>query len=439
MTTADRASSSDAVVVGGGPAGAAAAITLARAGREVVLVDKATFPATSAAATGSPTGALAAARGARPRPDAVAVVAAGRRRRRPLAVGPPVELPAPPRPGTYAAVARRADLDARLRSTSPAPPGVKVHDGHACSSAPTEDGRVVLDVEVPASASHGRYAVGADGMWSPLRKPSAPPSRATSASGTPSASTSPASPPRPPRPVRVVRARPAARATPGRSRCPTGGPTSASASSRGGKVDRVQDMKRAVARPARPPAHPGGARPDADAEAPHKAWPIPARVDTAAADRRTGPVRRRCRRAPPTRMTGRGHRQALLDRDPRARAVSPRAAAPTDPVPRPPVRARRRQPPSSPTTACHAPGPRPTPPQRRPRLRSAIRRARAVDAPPLRPLALRGLSPGDRRHAVGAGIARRVQRRRRLPARAASVTQHSRRERAGNLGPIASH
>ena len=34
----------DVAVVGAGPAGAAAAIILARAGRRVVLIDKATFP-----------------------------------------------------------------------------------------------------------------------------------------------------------------------------------------------------------------------------------------------------------------------------------------------------------------------------------------------------------------------------------------------------------
>ena len=34
----------DVVVVGGGPAGAAAAITLATAGRDVVVVDRARFP-----------------------------------------------------------------------------------------------------------------------------------------------------------------------------------------------------------------------------------------------------------------------------------------------------------------------------------------------------------------------------------------------------------
>ncbi|MGB0821639.1 MAG: FAD-dependent oxidoreductase, partial [Ilumatobacteraceae bacterium] len=34
----------DVLVVGGGPAGSAAAISLARAGRAVTVVDKATFP-----------------------------------------------------------------------------------------------------------------------------------------------------------------------------------------------------------------------------------------------------------------------------------------------------------------------------------------------------------------------------------------------------------
>ncbi|MEZ5281791.1 MAG: FAD-dependent oxidoreductase [Acidimicrobiales bacterium] len=41
----------EVVIVGAGPAGAAAAIELARSGVDALLVDKAQFPATSAAAT----------------------------------------------------------------------------------------------------------------------------------------------------------------------------------------------------------------------------------------------------------------------------------------------------------------------------------------------------------------------------------------------------
>ena len=48
----------DVAVVGGGPAGAAAAISLARAGRDVVLFDKARFPRDKCCGDGLTTGAL---------------------------------------------------------------------------------------------------------------------------------------------------------------------------------------------------------------------------------------------------------------------------------------------------------------------------------------------------------------------------------------------
>ena len=48
----------DVVVAGGGPAGAAAAITLARAGREVVVVDRAQFPRDKCCGDGLTAGAL---------------------------------------------------------------------------------------------------------------------------------------------------------------------------------------------------------------------------------------------------------------------------------------------------------------------------------------------------------------------------------------------
>ena len=50
--------SADVVVVGAGPAGVAAAVTLARAGRDVTLVDKARFPRDKVCGDGLTAGAL---------------------------------------------------------------------------------------------------------------------------------------------------------------------------------------------------------------------------------------------------------------------------------------------------------------------------------------------------------------------------------------------
>ncbi|HEX2040821.1 MAG TPA: geranylgeranyl reductase family protein [Acidimicrobiales bacterium] len=157
----------DVVVVGGGPAGCAAAVTLARAGREVVLVDKAVFPRDKCCGDGLTTAALRrlAALGLRPEAVPSWQPLDGVWLRSPS--GREIELPFPPG-GLYGAVARRVDLDAALLDVARAA-GVKVFDGHALEGAVAHDDRVVLDVDGlgPVAA---RYAVGADGMWSPLRK-----------------------------------------------------------------------------------------------------------------------------------------------------------------------------------------------------------------------------------------------------------------------------
>ena len=69
----------------------------------------------------------------------------------------------------------------------------------------------------------------------------------------------------------------------------------------------------AVARAARPAAHRASALgPDAEPEAPHKAWPIPARIDQAVARARAGRCSSATRPRPRDPMTGEGIGQALL-------------------------------------------------------------------------------------------------------------------------------
>jgi menaquinone-9 beta-reductase len=158
----------DVVVIGGGPAGAAAAIGLARAGREVTLVDRARFPRDKVCGDGITTGALRLVEALGLEPDRVAswqrvndVVVRG-------PSGPEVTFPLPRGRGTYAAVARRADFDAALLDEAGAA-GVKVLDGHACVGVREHDEHVAIRVDGVGELT-AAYAVAADGMWSPTRK-----------------------------------------------------------------------------------------------------------------------------------------------------------------------------------------------------------------------------------------------------------------------------
>src|SRR4051794_310524 len=158
----------DVAVVGGGPAGSAAAITLARAGRDVVLVDKAQFPRDKCCGDGLTAGALRLLEELGLQPAAVEswlqvddVIV-----RSPS--GHQVVFPLPRDGGVFAAVARRIDFDSALLDVA-RDAGVKVLDGHALVGARSERDRVVLDVD-STGPIQARYAIGADGMWSPLRK-----------------------------------------------------------------------------------------------------------------------------------------------------------------------------------------------------------------------------------------------------------------------------
>jgi geranylgeranyl reductase family protein len=158
----------DLVVVGAGPAGAAAAITAARAGLRVVVLDKARFPRDKCCGDGLTTGALRLLDDLGIRPETVpswTVVDAAWLR---SPSGRTVRFPLPEGQGQYAAVARRRELDAALVELA-RDAGAEVHDGHGVVGAAALGDRVVVEAD-GLGAIEAAYAIGADGMWSPLRK-----------------------------------------------------------------------------------------------------------------------------------------------------------------------------------------------------------------------------------------------------------------------------
>jgi geranylgeranyl reductase family protein len=158
----------DVAIIGAGPSGTAAAITLALAGCQVTVIDKATFPRDKICGDGLTTAALR-------RLDHLGLDPAAVDSWEPVHTvslrspsGFETQLPLPQGPGTYAAVARRKDLDNALVERA-RKVGATVLDGHRLLSISTTSTEVALEVE-----GHGTLtasaAIAADGMWSPTRK-----------------------------------------------------------------------------------------------------------------------------------------------------------------------------------------------------------------------------------------------------------------------------
>ncbi|MGI8939382.1 MAG: NAD(P)/FAD-dependent oxidoreductase [Iamia sp.] len=158
----------DVLVVGAGPAGAAAATALARAGRDVVVVDKARFPRDKICGDGLTAGALPLLEELGVEPAAIPswhdiddVVLAPPH-------GRPETFSFPRGRGTYAAAARRVELDATVLDAARRA-GTTVHEGCPLVSATMDDDGVRAQIEGLGEVA-ARFVIGADGMWSPLRK-----------------------------------------------------------------------------------------------------------------------------------------------------------------------------------------------------------------------------------------------------------------------------
>ena len=220
----------DVVIVGAGPAGVAAAVPLAVAGRAVTLVDKATFPRDKCCGDGLTTLGPARARSPRLRAVRRRRLAGRRRRRAAVAVGAPGPCPA-----AAAAPARTPRSPPDGSSTPPSSTSPAGRGRHRARGA-----RLRRHASPGRRSRHGRRRRPSAGDRALRRRrrrdvePGAPrhgggPARATSASGTPSGSTSAASPARPATTCSSGSTTTSCPATPGRSRCRAVGRTSGSA------------------------------------------------------------------------------------------------------------------------------------------------------------------------------------------------------------------
>lgn len=158
----------DVAIVGAGPAGTAAAIVAAQAGRSVVLADKAVFPRDKICGDGITTGALRLLERLGVVPEAVPSWTEVHDIHVASPSGHVATFPLPRGRGQFAVVTRRTDLDHALVERARAA-GAKVLEGIAVEQV-SDDGRHVTISFDDGTVLRADHLVAADGMWSPTRK-----------------------------------------------------------------------------------------------------------------------------------------------------------------------------------------------------------------------------------------------------------------------------
>ena len=158
----------DVLVVGAGPAGIAAAITAHRSGHSVLVVDRASFPRDKICGDGLTTAALREldALGLDPATvpswidvhDALVRSPSGRE----------VVFPFPEGAGLYGAVCRRRDLDLALVQHARAV-GIEVLEGVTFTSLTESPDHNLVTVDGVGTV-RSNWVIAADGMWSAVRK-----------------------------------------------------------------------------------------------------------------------------------------------------------------------------------------------------------------------------------------------------------------------------
>ena len=158
----------DLAIVGGGPAGSAAAVTAARAGASVLVVDKASFPRDKCCGDGLTTLALRLGEELGLDPGAIAgwQVVDGAVLHSPS--GRTIRFPLPRGDGQYAAVVPRREYDAALLDLAHRA-GVNVRVGHAMVGVKVDAKGATLAVDGMGEV-RATTVVAADGMWSPTRR-----------------------------------------------------------------------------------------------------------------------------------------------------------------------------------------------------------------------------------------------------------------------------